>query len=183
MGEKVARKRGAPPKYRPEFVQLAHNYCLLGATNKKLAELFEVDVITIERWLREKPDFRRSVREGRVEADANVAKSLYKRATGGVRKEQQAIKVKTTKDGKPAEEVVTVTLEKEELADVRAAQFWLWNRNPERWKNRQEVQHSGDVTLTVRAVLDELDGRSKGPSQYRTIEGEAKRIDGDNDQG
>jgi hypothetical protein len=32
---------GQPTLYKPEYCGLAHNYCLLGATNAELAEFFE----------------------------------------------------------------------------------------------------------------------------------------------
>jgi hypothetical protein len=33
---------GRPTSFRPEFCELAHNYCLLGATNAELAIFFDV---------------------------------------------------------------------------------------------------------------------------------------------
>src|ERR1700716_20131 len=33
---------GQPTKYRPEYDELAHSYCLLGATNEVLAGFFDV---------------------------------------------------------------------------------------------------------------------------------------------
>jgi len=177
-GVKKSRKGigGQPTKFRPEYVDQAYKYCLLGANNERLGEFFMVTTATIENWLRRHPDFRQAVHDGRHVADAEIAHSLYQRAKGGMRKEEQAIKVKT---GANQEEVVTVTLRKEVPSDTRAAHIWLLNRRPDKWKERREVNHSGSVDLTVRAVLDELDGKTKGPSQYRVIEGEARRIDGE----
>ena len=33
---------GQPTSYNPEFCELAHNYCLLGATNEVLANFFDL---------------------------------------------------------------------------------------------------------------------------------------------
>lgn len=81
--ETAERKRGRPPKYRPEFAKQVTNYCLLGATNAELASAFGVDERTINRWLVTKPEFCQAVKEGREVADANVANSLYRKALNG----------------------------------------------------------------------------------------------------
>ena len=68
-------KSGRPTKYQSEYAEQARKYCLLGATNERLAELFEVGVTTIDRWLAENDGFRGAVKAGRQEADARVASS------------------------------------------------------------------------------------------------------------
>ena len=62
--------------------ELAHNYCLLGATNPELAGFFDVAPRTIDNWIASHPAFAEAVREGRVVADARVARCLYERAVG-----------------------------------------------------------------------------------------------------
>ena len=42
---------GQPTSYKPEYVELAHNYCLLGATNEVLAGFFGVTRRTIQNWI------------------------------------------------------------------------------------------------------------------------------------
>src|SRR5215207_3323301 len=73
---------GRPTAYRREFCELAHNYCLLGATNAELAAFFEVAPRTIDNWIASHPAFAEAVRKGRVVADARVARCLYERAVG-----------------------------------------------------------------------------------------------------
>ena len=73
---------GRPTAYRREFCELAHNYCLLGATNPELAGFFDVAPRTIDNWIASHPAFAEAVREGRVVADARVARCLYERAVG-----------------------------------------------------------------------------------------------------
>ena len=48
---------GRPTAYRPEFCELAHNYCLLGATNPELAGFFDVAPRTIDNWIASHPAF------------------------------------------------------------------------------------------------------------------------------
>src|SRR5689334_5989011 len=73
---------GTPTRYEPEMCEQAHNYCLLGATNDELAEFFHVSPSTIDRWIAGRADFGDAVRQGRVVADARMARSLYDRAVG-----------------------------------------------------------------------------------------------------
>ena len=42
---------GQPTLYEPDYCELAHNYCLLGATNEVLAGFFGVTRRTIQNWI------------------------------------------------------------------------------------------------------------------------------------
>ena len=67
---------GRPIAYKPEYCELAHNYCLLGATNDELAGFFDVTPRHDRQLDRQHPRIRRRrVREGRDLADARVARS------------------------------------------------------------------------------------------------------------
>lgn len=113
----------------------AYRYCLLGATNAQLADFFEVSPNTIHDWMRSRPEFAERVRAGRAEADARVAESLYKRATGY---EVPDVKI-FQYDGSPVYADYTKIVE----PDVGAAQFWLTNRQPQNWKMRRSHEVSG----------------------------------------
>ncbi len=56
---------GRPTDFKNEYVELAYNYCLLGATDKELATFFNVCEATINNWKISNPDFLESIkREG-----------------------------------------------------------------------------------------------------------------------
>jgi hypothetical protein len=42
---------GQPTLYKPEYCELAHNDCLLGATNELLGDFFGVTCGTIQNWI------------------------------------------------------------------------------------------------------------------------------------
>lgn len=147
-----ARKRGRPTAFQPEFVELARNYCLLGATNAALARNFGVELVTLERWMRQKPDFRGAIKEGREEADAKMAKSLFHRGTGYERTSHKVFMVdtKTTKTAANGEKSVTVSKREKRVPvtehyppDTAAAFIWLKNRRPDLWRDRKELEHTG----------------------------------------
>ena len=73
---------GRPSHYKPEFAEQAFELCLAGATNRDLAETFEVGHSTIDNWLHKHPEFAQAVRRGRALADGKVAHGLYARAIG-----------------------------------------------------------------------------------------------------
>ena len=77
------RNRGRPSAYRPEFAAQAERLCRLGLTEEELAHAFDVDATTIRNWMRAHPDFLRSLKAGRVEADSAVASALYDKALSG----------------------------------------------------------------------------------------------------
>lgn len=133
------------------FPPLARDLCLLGATNADLGEFFAHGERTVERWIREKPEFRAAVLEGRELADAKVAKSLYRRATGW---EQPAVKI-MQHEGQP----VIVDYTERFPADTGAAIHWLNNRRPDNWRSRS---------------TNEVFGKGGGPIQITVSDKEAK---------
>ena len=50
---------GRPTAYKPDFCEQARKYCLLGATNEELGELFGVTRRTIDNWIAGSPTSRR----------------------------------------------------------------------------------------------------------------------------
>ncbi|MBI2740902.1 MAG: hypothetical protein HYX38_30760 [Rhodospirillales bacterium] len=119
---------GRPTLYEPEMCEQAHNYCLLGATNDELAAFFHVSPSTIDRWIAGRADFGDAVRQGRVVADARVARSLYDRAVGYDREIERAVVL----DGKLKFLTSTVHYP----PNVPACIFWLRNRRPDTWGDR-----------------------------------------------
>ena len=137
----MARPKGSG-KYKEEYNKLAYNYCLLGATDADLGKYFEVTETTINNWKRDYPSFFVSIKEGKEEADANVAKALYHRATGYSHAEDKIFQY----EGEP----VIVPTVKHYPPDTGAAMAWLKNRQPEKWRDKQEIQHDGDLGITIK---------------------------------
>lgn len=143
-------KRGRPTDYKPEYADLAYKFCLLGATTPQLAEYFEADTRTVERWANKHAEFRRAIKEGKAQADATVANSLYHRARGYSHEEE---KVFCNANG----EVTRVPTVKHYPPDSTACIFWLKNRAKQYWRDVQTIE---DERKTARAQsLDEIDSR------------------------
>lgn len=125
-----------PTKYLEEYNEQAKKLCRLGATDKELADFFEVSESTLNLWKKEHPLFSESLKAGKLLADAEVADKLYKRATGYSHPEDKIF----NDNGAP----LIVNTEKHYPPDTTAAIFWLKNRRPDRWKDKREEEGQDD---------------------------------------
>lgn len=121
---------GQPEKYRPEFNKRATRYALLGLTDEQIAGCFEVSHVTLKKWKDTKPEFKEALEKGKVEADAKVAYSLYKRATGYSHTETKVF----CSEGM----IVTKDVTKKYAPCPVSAKMWLHNRQPEKWRERKD---------------------------------------------
>jgi hypothetical protein len=126
---------GRPPDYRTVYNVQAYKLALLGATDSELASFFEVSEVTIDNWRVRYPKFAESVKAGRVGADSDVARSLYKRATGACAHREDRV---FNEKGVP----IIVPTTRHYPPDTTAAVYWLNNRRPGNWKSRQEVDQT-----------------------------------------
>lgn len=146
------KKLGRPTAYKDEYAEQARKLCLLGHTDAELAEFFEVSEQTINAWKKAQPAFLESIKNGKASADSEVASKLFHRATGYEHPEDDIRAV----DGAI---VITPTI-KRYAPDTAAAIFWLKNRQRDKWRDKQEVEHSGDIGLIER--IQEARKRSRG---------------------
>jgi len=145
MAEKK-NKGGRPSAYKPEYAELAYKFCLLGADDSRLAQMFDVSEQTINAWKKQYPEFLESLKNGKEIADAEIANSLFHRAKGYSHPEVD-IKVIDS-------QIVQTELTKHYPPDTGAAMAWLKNRQPKQWRDRQEVDHtSADGSMTPKPSL------------------------------
>lgn len=153
---------GRPTGYRPAFNRQAKQLCLLGATDKDLADFFEVDETTINTWKKKHPAFQKAIKSGKQIADAAVAEKLYTRATGFKYTEttfekagsKESLEITTEGDITSNEEYVKKVVTKQMPPDTSAAIFWLKNRQKENWRDKHEVEQT-NKTITVKVDGEE----------------------------
>lgn len=136
---------GRPTKYKSEYAEQAFKLCLLGATDDRLADFFEVAESTLHLWKKENPEFSEAIKRGKDEADAKVAESLYNRALGYSHPEDKIFNVQ----GKGGPEPMIVPTIKHYPPDATSAIFWLKNRQKEKWRDKTEVETNGSVTIIM----------------------------------
>lgn len=119
----------------------------MGATDKVLAEFFEVTESTINEWKLKHKKFSEALKGGKIQADARVAKALFKRALGYRYQE------KTFEDGSLKKVVV-----KELPPDVGAAMSWLKNRQRETWREKIEIDYNRLSEEDLDYIIKKLKG-------------------------
>jgi hypothetical protein len=153
-GEKPESNAGRPTKYKEEYNQQAFKLCLLRATDKDLADFFEVNVDTIHEWKKQHPEFSDSINEGKEQADMEIVNKLFHRANGMTVRTQKAIKVKVNQH---EEKVEIVEVDEAHPPDFQAIKFWLTNRKAEGWKDKQVVDNNhGFSDESVKSFLDQF---------------------------
>ena len=141
---KDKKKTGRHSDYNEkEHNRMAFKLSLLGLTDKEMADVFGVSEVTLNAWKKRHPPFLKSLKAGKDMADAKVAQSLYKRALGYSHKDTD-IKMY---EGK----VIKTEIIKQYPPDTTAGIFWLKNRQPDKWREKSEVEanlHVRDISGT-----------------------------------
>lgn len=134
VDEVEKKKVGAPSLYKIEYNEQVYKICLLGATDSEIGDFFNVTETTINNWKIEFPEFFESIKRGKQIADAKVAQSLYNRALGYEHEEDKIF----NDQGSP----LIVPTTKHYPPDTTAAIFWLKNRQPSKWRDKQEIDNN-----------------------------------------
>lgn len=135
---------GRPSAFKEEYIERVHKLSLLGATDKELANFFEVSEATLNTWKKKYPAFLEAIKKGKDDADADVVKSLYRRAMGY---EHDDVDIRVV-DGA----VVKTPIKKYYPPETVACIFWLKNRQLGKWRDKVEQ----DVKITTRTLAEEL---------------------------
>lgn len=144
-------EKGRPTSYKKEYAKEAYKLALLGATDKQMADFFEVSEVTLNAWKKEQPDFLKSLKDGKENADYEIAKSLYHRAKGYSHPD---VDIKMFNG-----EIIETPLIKHYPPDTTACIFWLKNRQAKAWRDRVLDEYSNDLGVVVAKLLaDSLKG-------------------------
>jgi len=144
-----------PTKFNAEYhIPWIRGLARRGYTTKEIAADLSVAVSTVNKWISEHEALQEAIEQGRSCSDTLVEESLYKRATGYKVVKRKTI-ITTDSNGKPLPAKIE-TSEEEVPPDTVACIFWLKNRAPELWRDRQEVALSNNEW--VKALEDAVDG-------------------------
>lgn len=113
-----------------------------GYTDKEIAKYIGIGKSTYYRILANDKEFRDSLKNAKSKADITVENSLYKRATGYDFTEEVVEYIPDSGD-KPKVKSVKKT-KKHIMPDVVAQIFWLKNRQPAKWRDKQDT----NITIT-----------------------------------
>lgn len=142
-------KGGRPSSYKPEYIEQALKLARLGATDKEIADFFNVGEKTLNNWKTDHPEFLQSLKEGKLLSDAEVSSKLYHRALGYSHADVDIRVV--------AGEIIQTPLIKHYPPDTTACIFWLKNRQPDKWRDKTEVvSDSVSVADALKEIASKL---------------------------
>jgi hypothetical protein len=137
---------GRPSKLKEENIYLAAGMATMGATDVEIAEKLGVNEGTIYNWKNNNPELFKPLKAAKDETDSKVEASLYKMATGFTYKAKKPMVVG---DGGGLAHVEIVEYEETVLPNTTSMIFWLKNRQPAKWRDKQEMEHSGGIGVTI----------------------------------
>jgi hypothetical protein len=139
--KRTKRPVGRPTLYKQVYVEIGFEQALLGSTDAQLAAVIGVDEDTVQEWKRRHPEFSASIARGKAIADGRVARGLYERATGY---SHDAVKIFMPAGAK---EPVYAPYVEHHPPDTAAASLWLRNRQPKLWREKTDLNVSGQISL------------------------------------
>ena len=112
-----------------------------GMIDEDMAKELGVAISTFYKWKNDHPEFKKALTIGKKEPDDAVAAALFLSATGQFYDEVTEIKEPFyDKKGTIGERVVqTRTVRKYIPPHTTAGIFWMKNRDPDNWRDKQEV--------------------------------------------
>jgi len=130
-----------PSKYSSVNKEQLKILCLKGFTDKEMAAFFKINELTLNRWKKQYPEFCKSLKEAKEEADAKVEKSLFERANGYTHKA-----VKFFQHGA---KIISQEYDEHYPPDPTSMIFWLKNRQPAKWRDKQD----GDLNVNIAQII------------------------------
>lgn len=138
--EITVAKIGRPSLFDKVDLIQVEKLCKLGATDKQIADFYEVNEDTIYEWKKVHPEFSEALKRGKLVADSTIADSLFQRAKGYEHADCEVLMAQKT--GEP----VIVPLIKYYPPDTTACIFWLKNRQPELWRDKVEIESNNKIS-------------------------------------
>lgn len=122
----------------PENLILLEGWARDGLTDEQIADKIGIGYSTLQTWKSKYQDIQDTLKKGKEVVDIEVENALLKRALGYRYDEI------TLEDGIEKKRVT-----KEVVPDTTAQIFWLKNRRPDKWRDKQKDDNDMDKRITV----------------------------------
>ncbi|MCQ9290691.1 helix-turn-helix domain-containing protein [Staphylococcus hyicus] len=134
----MAKRPSIDDWLKPEQLIRVQGWARDGLTMDQIAYNMGITKPTLYKWQKKNNNLVNALKVGRDSADRQVENALFKNAIGFHYTEEQI-----TDDG----EVVEV--KKYSKPNTTAQIFWLKNRKPDAWREKQNVEHEGTVNQNM----------------------------------
>ena len=121
-----------------------------GLTDKQIAHNIGITEQTLNNWKKRFPSLFEALKKGKEVIDRQVENALLKRALGY---EYEEVKQIIEKDDKGKDRKRIEKTVKHVVPDVTAQIFWLKNRKPQEWRDKQQV----DLDVTGVQIIDDIE--------------------------
>jgi hypothetical protein len=122
---------GRPSKINLINLKQVKKLILAGLTDAQICDILEINNDTFCEWKKKNKEFSESIKDWKAEADLVIEKSLYHRGKGYQHEEDKIF----CENG-----VVTVVPTIHHYPpDATSMIFWLKNRQPEKWREKTEI--------------------------------------------
>ncbi len=128
----------------PDGLLLLEAWARNGLTDEQIASNIGINPATLYDWKRKYSEISESLKKGKEVVDIEVENALLKRALGYRYDEV------TIEDG-----IETKRVTKEVQPDTTAQIFWLKNRRPDLWRDKQNVELNASLKSET-SKLDDL---------------------------
>ena len=150
------KKTGAPTKYNKDiYPHIVKAIASKGYIESEIQDIIKISVATFVSWKKLYPEFLKALKDGKETPDNEVENALLKRAKGYEYDEIIERPKIIKRNNKPVEVMRVSEIKHKVMApEVIAQIFWLKNRRPDRWRDRQDIEHSG--TIGYKVIPDDL---------------------------
>ena len=126
----------------PEGLLKLEGWARDGLTDEQIAYNMGICRDTLIEWKKRYSDISDTLKKGKEVVDRQVENALLKRALGYKYTE-------VTKERTEGGFVVTKEVTKEVVPDTTAQIFWLKNRKPNEWRDKQNVELEGELGVNI----------------------------------
>ncbi len=135
---------------KPENLLLLEAWARNGLTDEQIAKNMGISRSTLNDWKKLHPDISDTLKKGKEVVDIEVENALLQKALGISKTVKKPIKVKEViyENGRKLKEIERIEYADEEVytpPETAAIIFWLKNRRPDLWREKQSLVLSGNV--------------------------------------
>ena len=150
-------------KYGKEITNKLCRHLKQGSSIKSACHLVGISRETFFKWRKDKVDFSDTIKRAMAIPDKAVENALYKSAIMGHSYMEKEYSMVPTKDGTGLKKILVKEVKKIVLPNVTAQIFWTKNRCPEEFKDKQDLDVSGNINIkVVSAVPRSKSGKNNG---------------------
>ncbi|MFV0552260.1 MAG: hypothetical protein ACK5L6_10135 [Anaerorhabdus sp.] len=146
---------------QPRFKEI-REWIQSGMIELHVAKKLGISEATFSNYKNKYPGLLQLLNEAKVVPDQQVEDSLFKRAIG-YSYEEETRELMLNPKTMERELVVTKTVTKQVVPDVTAQIFWLKNRRPDKWRDKQDINLKGSINNPLEGLTtEELKRLAKG---------------------